>query len=385
MYIIKCISWLVISCIVGAKLSIAASVTVTVPESVSAPKVELGRYLFNDVRLSKFGNRSCALCHSPYHGWSNTFSKTPDIHGNISTLNTPSLLNAADFTTYMQASRDLTDLAETIKRPLLSTSPEEMGMLEPLLISRLQRSSSLYAPLFIRAFGSSTVTLDKVLLALAEYVKTIRSTDTPYHRYLEQADINPLTPAQQKGLVLFKSKRLNCTACHSGVLLDRRTDARKTNFANTGLYGIESERGYIYPPAASGLQSTSGRIEDNGKFRIPSLINVTATGPWGHDGSFSTLGAVIDSYARGGRLTVSGPNQGDGNKHPKKDRLITGFSLTQLEKSQLLGFLAALAIPVPAQLIQHASPFCALVTLPGRVDVADCILPFIYRGSENTD
>lgn len=385
MYIIKCISWLVISCIAGAKLSIAASVPVPVPESASASKVELGRYLFNDVRLSKFGNRSCALCHSPYHGWSNTFSKTPDIHGNISTLNTPSLLNAADFTTYMQASRDLTDLAETIKRPLLSTYPEEMGMLEPLLMSRLQRSSSLYAPLFMRAFGSSAVTLDKVLLALAEYVKTIRSTDTPYHRYLQQADINPLTPAQQKGLQLFKSARLNCTACHSGVLLNRRSDEREANFANTGLYGIESVGAYSYPLAASGLQIVTGRREDNGKFRIPSLVNVTATGPWGHDGSFSTLGAVIDSYARGGRLTVSGPNQGDGKEHPQKDRLITGFSLTPVERTQLLRFLAALAIPEPAQLNQHASPFCALVQLPGRVDVANCILPFIYRGSENTD
>ncbi|WP_017222047.1 cytochrome-c peroxidase [Moritella dasanensis] len=380
MYITKCVSWIVISCIVGAKLAIAASA----PTSVSAPKIELGRYLFNDVRLSKFGNRSCALCHSPFHGWSNTFSKTPDIHGNISALNTPSLLNAVDFTTYMQGSRDLTDLAETIKRPLLSTSPEEMGMKEQLLVSRLQRESLLYAPLFMSAFGSTQITLEKVLQALAEYVKTIRSTDTSYHRYLEQADINQLTPAQQKGLVLFKSERLNCTACHSGVLLNRRTDARETDFANTGLYGIESEGGYIYPPAASGLQSTSGRIEDNGKFRIPSLINVTATGPWGHDGSFSTLGAVIDSYARGGRLTVSGANQGDGKKHLQKDPLITGFNLTPLERSQLLRFLEALAIPVPPQLTQHASPFCALVQLPGRVDVANCILPFIYRGNENT-
>ncbi|GIC75647.1 cytochrome-c peroxidase [Moritella sp. F3] len=379
MHILKLISWLVISCIVGAKLSIAAS------GPASAPKVELGRYLFNDVRLSKFGNRSCALCHSPYHGWSNTFSKTPDIHGNISALNTPSLLNAADFMTYMQASRDLTDLAETIKRPLLSTSPEEMGMKEQLLVSRLQGTSSVYAPLFINAFGTAEVTLDKVLLALAEYVKTIRSTDTPYHRNLEQADITPLTPAQQKGLLLFKSARLNCTACHSGVLLNRRSDERETNFANTGLYGIESEGLYSYPPTVSGLQHVTGRREDNGKFRIPSLINVTATGPWGHDGSFSTLGAVIDSYARGGRLTVSGPNQGDGKEHPQKDRLITGFNLTPVERTQLLRFLAALAIPEPAQLNQHASPFCALVQLPGRVDVANCILPFIYRGSEDTD
>lgn len=375
MYILKLIRWLLISSIVGAKLSIAAP----------APSVELGRYLFNDVRLSQFGNRSCALCHSPYHGWSNTFSKTPDIHGNLSTLNTPSLLNAVDFTTYMQASRDLTDLAETIKRPLLSTSPEEMGMQEQLLVSRLQRASSVYAPLFISAFGNAEVTLEKVLSALAEYVKTIRSTDTLYHRYLKQADINQLTPAQQKGLVLFKSEKLNCSACHSGELLNRRADDHEANFANTGLYGIGSAGQYRYPSAASGLQSVTGQLEDNGKFRIPSLINVTATGPWGHDGSFSTLGAVIDSYARGGRLTISGANQGDGKKHPQKDALITGFHLTKVEKSQLLSFLAALAIPVPAQLNQHASPFCALVKLPGRVDVANCILPFIYRGTDNTD
>lgn len=371
MYIFKWISWLIISCALSVKLSFATS----------AANVELGRYLFNDVRLSKLGNRSCALCHSPYHGWSNTFSKTPDIHGNLSALNTPSLLNTVDFTSYMQGSQDLTDLAETIKRPLLSTSPEEMGMQEQLLLVRLQSASSVYAPLFINAFGNAEVTLEKVLSALAEYVKTIRSTDTPYHRYLAQGDINQLTPAQQQGLTLFKSERLNCSVCHSGPLLNRRADEYETNFANTGLYGIASEGQYIYPPAAPGLQSVTGKLEDNGKFRIPSLINVTTTGPWGHDGSFSSLGAVIDSYARGGRLTVSGPNKGDGNSHRQKDTLITGFSLTKTEKLQLLSFLDALTIPAQHQLNQYVSPFCALAKLPGREDVTNCIPPFIYSAA----
>ncbi|QUM86343.1 cytochrome-c peroxidase [Moritella sp. 28] len=371
MYIFKSrlLRWLIVFCAFSLGSAVAE------PRS----KVALGRYLFNDVRLSKLGNRSCALCHSPYHGWSNTFSKTPDIYGKLATLNTPSLLNVADYSTYMQGTTKLTSLVETIKRPLLSKHPEEMGMEPALLITRLKSASDTYSILFENAFGSTEVTLDKVLFALAEYVKTIRSTDTPYHQYLQTGNTKLLTVAQQKGLTLFNSERLNCRACHGGQLLNNRTAVNQSNFANTGLYGIQSGDKYYYPAEAQGLENETGSHHDNGKFRIPSLVNVTKTGPWGHDGSFATLTAVIESYARGGRLTVSGPNKGDGRHNAQKDPLIKGFSLTNAEKSQLLSFLNALTVPAQNELSEHASPFCALVTLKGREDIANCIPPFVYR------
>ncbi len=122
--------------------------TKTTNEIQQAAKITLGRYLFNDNRLSKTGNRSCALCHAPDLGWTNRFAKVPDINGNPTTLNTPSLLNSAMLTTFMQRQPHLTTLADTIKLPLFSLHPPEMGMTDALLLTRLQQADTLYQPLF---------------------------------------------------------------------------------------------------------------------------------------------------------------------------------------------------------------------------------------------
>lgn len=340
-------------------------------------QVELGRYLFNDVRLSKFGNRSCSLCHSPDHGWSNTFSRSIDIHNRMSTLNTPSLLNSGSYQMYMQRSIGLVDLKETIKLPLFSEQPEEMGVTEPLLLERLEQAQVIYPPLFEHAFGSDEITVDRVLTALAEYVKTIKSTDTPYSRYLS-GDSQALSEQQKKGLDLFNSDRLKCSQCHGGILLN--TPEHGQPFANTGLYGIRAYNGeYRYPHKEPGLQKFTGNSKDNGKFRIPSLINVANTGPWGHDGSFRRLSTVISAYAAGGRVTVSGPNKGDGRLHPEKDERITGFSITRVEKEQLLSFLSALTVSGSEVPLNHQSPFCSLVPLKNKPDAQNCLPPFVYK------
>ncbi|GAL05017.1 methylamine utilization protein MauG [Photobacterium aphoticum] len=153
------------------------------PSSGLSPQAELGRYLFNDVRLSREGNRSCALCHAPDLGWTNRFSRTPDIHGQATALNTPALLNVADYDLFMQATPGLTALATTIAVPLFSHAPEEMGMTPDLIKERLTDSQSLYAPLFAAAFPADEIaaqnetttpdySVDNVIAALVAYVST---------------------------------------------------------------------------------------------------------------------------------------------------------------------------------------------------------------------
>ncbi|GAM61232.1 methylamine utilization protein mauG [Vibrio ishigakensis] len=100
---------------------------------------QLGRYLFFDTSLSLHHNRSCALCHSPTHGWSNTFNKTIDIHGKPNTLNTPSLLNVIHRRQFSQTNPSATELEQAILNPLFSVDPLEMGMTAELLITRLSR------------------------------------------------------------------------------------------------------------------------------------------------------------------------------------------------------------------------------------------------------
>lgn len=338
-------------------------------------KITLGRYLFNDNRLSKTGNRSCALCHASDLGWTNRFTKVPDIHGNPTTLNTPSLLNSALFTTFMQRQPDLTTLEDTIKLPLFSLHPPEMGMTDALLLTRLQQAETLYQPLFNASFGNKTINTPKVIDALSQYVATITDTGTAYQAFMN-GDKTALNSQQQQGLALFTSKRLRCSQCHGGPLLNQ-PQTSNTVYYNTGLYGIKNDFGeYGYPRHEVGLRQFTQQKDDDGKFRIPSLINVKQTGPWGHDGSFYRLENVLESYATGGRVITIGRNKGDGRQHPNKDQRLQGFSLTEHEKQALLAFFTGLNTRDMSKEIAHQTPFCQIVPLKNKQDLPNCITAF---------
>ncbi|SMY15637.1 cytochrome-c peroxidase [Photobacterium aquimaris] len=349
----------------------------TIPqnEKRDAAKVTLGKYLFNDNRLSKTGNRSCALCHAPDLGWTNRFAKVPDINNNSTTLNTPSLLNSVQLTAFMQRQPNLTTLTDTIKLPLFSLHPPEMGMTDTLLLKRLQQANTLYQPLFEASFGDSTITTARVISALSRYVATIIDTDTAYHAFIK-GDKTALNSQQQQGLTLFRSQRLGCSQCHAGSLLNQPS-ATTNLYYNTGLYGIKNTgEEYGYPADETGLRQFTLQKIDDGKFRIPSLINVNNTGPWGHDGSFHRLEAVLDSYAAGGRIITVGPNKGDGRKHLSKDPRLQGFRLTPDEKQALIAFFASLSTRDMSKDPAHQSPFCQIIPLKTKQDPPNCITAF---------
>ncbi|WP_039949474.1 cytochrome-c peroxidase [Vibrio ichthyoenteri] len=336
-------------------------------------KIELGRYLFHDVRLSVKGNRSCALCHTPDTHWTNTFNKVPDIHGEISRLNTPSLLNIADNRNFTVSTYNVQDLESAVSRPLLSTDPLEMGATPSMVVNRLQDAKALYAPLFLNAYGDSEVTYQRVTKALAAFTASIVSMETRYHRF-KQGERTALTEKEQRGLAFFESDRLNCTSCHAGELLNATKASQRVEHYNVGLYGIHADGEYFYPSSENGLRKTTAIKSDDGKYRTPSLINVINTSPWGHDGSYLSLSAVIDSYARGGRKISLGVNAGDGKFSFSKHPSIQGFTITEDEKSDLLAFLKTLTIENFEQLkTQTQSPFCQLVKLKNRTESPNCI------------
>ncbi|PSU29364.1 cytochrome-c peroxidase [Photobacterium aquimaris] len=349
--------------------------TMTQNDRQDVAKVTLGKYLFNDNRLSKTGNRSCALCHAPDLGWTNRFAKVPDINNNPTTLNTPSLLNSALLTAFMQRQPNLTTLSDTIKLPLFSLHPPEMGMTDALLLKRLQQANTLYQPLFKASFGDSTISTARVINALSRYVMTIVDTDTAYHAFIK-GDKTALNSQQQQGLILFNSQRLGCSQCHAGPLLNQ-PPATNNHYYNTGLYGIKNNlEEYGYPTHETGLRQFTQQKMDDGKFRIPSLINVNNTGPWGHDGSFNQLEAVLDSYAAGGRVITVGPNKGDGRQHLSKDPRLQGFKLTPAEKQALLAFFVSLSTRDMSKDPAHQSPFCQIIPLKTKQDPPNCITAF---------
>ncbi|WP_232611338.1 cytochrome-c peroxidase [Photobacterium phosphoreum] len=374
------VSVLLLSPILVISSSIYAATKTTNDTQLTA-KITLGRYLFNDNRLSKTGNRSCALCHASDLGWTNRFAKVPDINGNPTTLNTPSLLNSVMLSTFMQRQPHLTTLEDTIKLPLFSLHPPEMGMTHSLLLTRLAQANNVYQPLFQASFGDQTITTPKVIDALSQYVATITDTNTAYHAFIN-GDQTALNSQQQQGLALFTSPRLNCSQCHGGPLLNQPQDSDRLYY-NTGLYGIKNNIGeYGYPQHEIGLRQFTQQKIDDGKFRIPSLINVMNTDPWGHDGSFNRLEAVIDSYAAGGRIITIGPNKGDGRRHPNKDQHLQGFTLTTTDKQALLAFFSSLNIRDMSKDPMHQTPFCQIIPLKTKRDLPDCIAPFPLQQQE---
>ncbi|MCG9595692.1 cytochrome-c peroxidase [Vibrio sp. Isolate25] len=334
--------------------------SVTFAEEPISAIQELGRHLFFDTRLSVKENRSCALCHSPTHGWSNTFTKTIDINGNHSTLNTPSLLNVSLFTHFSQADPTRKIIDTAITNPMFSTHPIEMGITPKKLISRIAQDSC-YPSMFERSFGDKNISVERIVRALKQYLTLITSQESRYLRYRD-GDITALTKQEQHGLQLFYSDKLNCSACHGGPLLNQPVNTL-SHYQNTGLYGVPNKNGMLsYPIGEPGVRQYTKRWEDDGKFRIPSLINVSNTGPWGHDGSFQSLESVIESYARGGRKLSYGPNKGDGYHHPAKSTLINGFNITTNEKKALIAFLRSLSIDQDWTRYPFNSPFGSSVS-----------------------
>lgn len=328
---------------------------------LTAEKITLGRFLFYDVRLSVNGLRSCGICHEQVIGFTDGFVQAVGATNEKHSLNTLSLINVAWRSPLTWRDPSITSLEEQLFTPLLGHDPIEMGMTEALLVERLS-GTALYPPMFQSAFpeDSEPIRLENIGKALTSFQRTIVGGDTAYDQYL-LGEPDALSPAAARGMALFFSESLKCSRCHGGVLFDQPTDAAgalldEPAYANTGLYNIDGEGGY--PPDETGLYSVTGRPEDMGRFRIPSLRGVTASGPWTHDGTVLFLTDLLDAYARGGRRIQSGPYPGDGAESPHKSPLITGFELSDEEREDLLAFLESLSDASVLQRPSLSSPFC---------------------------
>jgi cytochrome c peroxidase len=143
---------------------------------------------------------------------------------------------------------------------------------------------------------------------------------------------------------LFMSERLECAHCHAGFnfsqfVTHENATAAERAFHVTGLYPGAAE--YL-AGADYGLYSVTGVVDDQDRFKAPTLRNIARSAPYMHDGSLATLEEVIDFYAAGGRVLDQGPRTGDGRAHPGKSPFIKGFSLTTEERQDLLAFLSSL-------------------------------------------
>ncbi|HEU0005352.1 MAG TPA: cytochrome c peroxidase [Terriglobia bacterium] len=254
-------------------------------------KVELGRKLFFDARLSRDQTVSCATCHDPKLAFADSLKVARGIGGRVGERRVPRLINRGYGTSFFWDGR-ATTLEQQVLQPVLN--PKEMDMKVEDAAARV---------------GLDVPTLQK---ALASYVRTILSGNSPYDRYLA-GDREALTEQQRLGLQLFRGKG-GCTSCHLGPNL---TDER---FHNTG----------IGKPDEAGRFAVTGKPQDRGAFKTPSLREAARTPPYMHDGTLSTLKEVIDYYDKGG------------NRNAELDPEIRELRLTPEEKSALLAFFQAL-------------------------------------------
>ncbi|MGB5987385.1 MAG: MbnH family di-heme enzyme [Desulfobacterales bacterium] len=308
-------------------------------------KVELGRELFYDSRLSGDGTISCASCHQPELAFTDGRSRAVGIQGNIHPRSAMTLTNVAYNATLGWDDPTLTRLEDQILVPLYNTQPPEMGAAgrEAEILSRLKNDRRLRR-LFHGAFPDDKypVTMRNVIFALAAFERTLISGNTPYDRWAYGAEPDALDGDQRAGARLFFSRRLKCFRCHAGFNLSgpvkyEGSELPSARFHNTALHNEDGTGAYPIPN--TGLHRHTGRRDDMGKFRAPTLRNIALTAPYMHDGSIATLEEVLDHYAVGGRSRTSTQI-----KHPisNTDPFMTGFEISPLEKRQLIAFLHAL-------------------------------------------
>jgi cytochrome c peroxidase len=315
-------------------------------------KIELGRQLFFDPRLSQDGSISCASCHHPDFGYAKNTQFGEGTKGQKGNRNSPIAYNRILSSVQFWDGRAPT-LEEQAKGPI--ANPIEMSNTHDVCVDYLNKIPG-YKVQFDRLFPGEGVTIDNVAKAIASFERALVTGPSPwdYHVSLKeftdlysadyedfelmkeddpelyeeyatlkkQAEENPMSESAQRGAELFFGQKASCTACHVGANF---TDEL---YHNIGV-GMEAEK-----PDLGRYEITKAEKE-KGAFKTPTVRNVELTGPYMHDGSQKTLEEVVEWYNRGGH-----PNQW-------LDEKIKVLNLTDQEKADLVAFMKALTGPLP--------------------------------------
>ena len=334
--------------VVYAKVQLEPLGEVPVPaDNKQTPeKIELGKVLFYDGRLSGDTTSPCAGCHIQSQGWGFPDDLSMGYPGTVHWRNSQTIINAAYYDKFFWAgsAMSLEAQAKDAAKGAVAGNGED-----DIMEARLALVPE-YVERFKRVFGDDTPKIHNAWRAIAAFERTMVQRDTPIDNYL-LGDKTALSESQLKGKALFEGKA-NCIACHNGAL------ASDQKFYNIGvppspwwnddglaqitfrfeLYskGVTEEM-YRTTKADPGAYFRAKRKEMLGKFRTPSLRYTKYTAPYMHNGTIPTLEAVIDFYDRGG-VADDGRTTG----YPQtKSALIQPLGLTEQDKKNLLSFVEA--------------------------------------------
>ncbi len=312
---------------------------------LTSAKVELGRQLFFDKRLSADGSISCASCHDPQKAFADGRKVSEGVGGRTGERNSPSILNAM-----FNSGQFWDGRAETLEDqailPLIN--PAEMGdQTHSQVIERLEKIPE-YTTAFREAFGSR-VTIESIGKAIAAFERTLVSANSPFDRYMA-GDRSAMSEAAIRGSIVFRT-RGRCTQCHSinqaypffsdQIYRNTGVAAGHSEFNNLTAKAMSLGKADASSPKFAELSRLDGASElgrflvtgnalDLGAFRTPSLRNVELTAPYFHNGSAATLADVVKFYVQGG------------NDNPMRAWELMAVDLTDEEQSDLVEFLKSL-------------------------------------------
>ena len=302
--------------IIVALLSIAvmvihASFTGTEPAS----KAELGKLLFFDPILSKDKTISCASCHRPDYAFADTTAVSAGVGGMKGSRNTPSAMNLSLQRIFFWDGR-----AKSLEDQALAPieNPAEMNLPVHEALLRLKQNDS-YKHLFVKIFNSEP-NRSNLAEALAAFERTLETSESPFDQWKFSDDPKAVSDAVKNGFALFNGKG-KCIQCHFGA------DFTTNEFRNIGLFNGKNLND-------SGRATVSGKMDEIGKFKVPSLRNVAITAPYMHNGIFKTLEEVIDFYNDPDKFVPNSVNRDSLQAKP--------LGLSPQEKSDLQAFLISL-------------------------------------------
>lgn len=274
----------------------------------TSERIRLGKMLFEDKRLSRTNEISCASCHKSEFAFADNTPTTKGVDGLDGVRNSISLMNVA-YQKRLLREGGVPTLEMQILVPFQEHNEFDLNILDA--VTKL-KSDSLYQALAYQAYGRS---LDAYVISrsIPAFERTLIGGDSKFDKYLNKKA--HLTTEEERGMILFFSDSLACSSCHSGILFTSQ------EYENNGLYSDYKD---------VGKKRLTGQDSDVGVFKIPSLRNVTKTAPYMHDGNLATLDSVIEHYAKGG------------NPHRNKNQSLKGFSITNAQKKVLISFLKTL-------------------------------------------
>ncbi|MCD0487793.1 cytochrome-c peroxidase [Pedobacter sp. MC2016-14] len=288
--------------------------------------VALGRKLFYETRLSANNSLSCGSCHMQEKAFTDGKKLSKGVDGAFSERNAMSLANLLWARKFFWDGRSAS-LEEQASVPMIN--PHEMGQSLVISVRKLQNTTA-YPKLFKNVFGDGQVTEKRIVMALAQFERTLISANSRYDKYLQHTA--QLSTEEMLGLNLFNTapnpekgiRGANCARCHGGPKNYQEL------FHNNGLDLVSAD---------PGIERISGQKTDHGRFKVPTLRNIALTAPYMHDGRFNTLEEVIEHYSEHIQQSES---LSAFLQHESNVKEGTALKLVPKEKKALLAFLNTL-------------------------------------------